>query len=286
MTLTTEMSSSMTTTTSRLRRAAREVNDLLQRTLASAGFQQPEAKISSQAQQYWTGARTAQWKSNSHWQDCGPFVGRDLWSEIGRRHLAMFERGVRTVDFSRPWGRAIEWGCGGGANAVHFAPRVREFIGVEVSAESLQECGRQVAATCDTPFRPVLVDVADPEAALDQIEGSCDIFICFYVFELIPTPEYGERILRIAHQLIAPGGLALIQIKYDTGRWRTKPRRRGYRRGLADMTTYPIASFWELARRSGLEPALVQLVPEDELDERYAYFLLSKPDVAAVTSGR
>ncbi|MEU0531253.1 hypothetical protein [Amycolatopsis tolypomycina] len=70
-----------------------------------------------------------------------------------------------------------------------------------------------------------------------------------------------------------PGGLALIQIKYDAGRRRTKPRRRAYRSGLAEMTTYPIDGFWQLAQRCGLTPQAVHLIPKNE---RYAYFFLLK----------
>lgn len=180
------------------------------------------------------------------------------------------------ADFDRSWKRVVEWGCGGDANAVHFAPRAEEFIGVDVSMEPLRECEKQVLAVCETPFRPIAIDVAEPEAAIAQVEGWCDVFVSFYVFELIPSPEYGERLLRIAAELLAPGGLALIQIKYDAGRWRTKPRRRAYRSGLAEMTTYPIDGFWQLAQRCGFVPQAVHLVPRNELDERYAYFFLLK----------
>lgn len=69
----------------------------------------------------------------------------------------------------------------------------------------------------------------------------------------------------------------MIQIKYDEGRFWTRPRRRAYRSGLADMTTYPISEFWQLAVTCGLRPESVELVPKNELDERYAYFLLSRP---------
>ena len=162
------------------------------------------------------------------------------------------------------------------ANAIHFAPRAREFIGVDISVDTMEECRRQVAAVCDTAFRPLLIDVKEPERAIDVVGGSCDVFLSFYVFELIPTPEYGERLLRVARELLAPGGLALIQIKYDDCRWGTKPRRRAYRSGLADMTTYPIASFWQIAARCGLKPESIELVPKNELNERYVYFLLSK----------
>jgi SAM-dependent methyltransferase len=267
---------SISSTTQNIRHIGGKAKALLPRMIATAGVRQSESRISADSQQYWNETSEARWASNSHWQSARVFAGSNLWSEIGRRHLAMFERGARMVEFGRPWGRVLEWGCGGGANAVHFAPRAREFIGVEVSADSLSECARQVGAVCDTPFTPVLIDVAEPEEALEKVGAPCDIFLCFYVFELLPTPEYGERILRIARQLLGPGGLALIQIKYDVGRWWTKPRRRAYESGLAEMTTYPIHTFWELVQKSGLTPQSIELVPKNELDERYAYFLLSR----------
>jgi SAM-dependent methyltransferase len=267
----------MSTFKDRAWQAGAKAEALLQRTLAAAGLKQAEAKISADSQEYWSESGSDRWKGDSHWRDAEAFDAGDLWSQIGARHLAMFERGARAVEFSRPWGRVVEWGCGGGANAAHFAPQAKEFIGVDLSAESLDECGRQVAAHSETEFRPVRIEVATPEKAVEEIGTGCDIFLCFYVFELIPTPEYGERLLRIARDLLASGGLALIQIKYDEGRFWTRPRRRNYRSGVAEMTTYPIAEFWKLAELNGLKPESVELVPQNELDSRYAYFLLSKP---------
>lgn len=42
------------------------------------------------------------------------------------------------------------------------------------------------------------------------------------------------------------------------------------------MTTCPILFFWQLAENSGFTPQMIHLVPRNQLDERYAYFLLSK----------
>lgn len=259
----------------RVRQVGGRAEELLQRTLSRVGLVQPESRISADAQEYWSDSGGARWKANSHWRDAPVFDdGGDLWSLLGRRHLEMFRRGIRLTGFDRPWDRVVEWGCGGGANAVHFARPAKEFVGVDVSADSLAECARQVAAHCDTPFRPVHVEVGSPEAVVDEI-GLCDVFLCCYVFELIPTPEYGERLLRIAAQLLRPGGLALIQVKYHDGGFWTRSRRRAYRSGVAGMTTYSIAEFWELVSLCGLRPESVELVPENELDRRYAYFLIS-----------
>lgn len=251
----------------------------LLRVLQSVGVRQPDAAIEADAQRYWTEPHQGR---GSHWESTARFAEGDLWTRIGLRHLGMLRRAARTLDAGPALGRAVEWGCGGGANAAQIAPLAREFVGVDVSADSLRECARQVNARCDTPFQPVLVDVPNPETALRDITVPCDVFLCVYVFELIPSPAYGERILRIARELLAPGGLALVQIKYDTGSWRTRPRRLSYRFSPGNTTTYPIHSFWQLAERCGLEPRYIELVPEDELDERYAYFVMVKPDVPVV----
>lgn len=260
------------------KRLAVRGRELLLRTLVTVGFRQSESRIAADSQRYWARTDGKRWAANSHWRAAPEFGDGELWSRIGREHLELFERGARMAGFTRPWDRIVEWGCGGGANAVHFAPRAKEFIGVDISLETLDECTKQVAAVCGTPFQAVPIDVAHPEKATGLISGQCDIFLCLYVFELLPTPEYGARILRIARELLAPGGLALIQVKYDDGRWSTGPRRRSYTTAVAEMTTYPIPTFWQLAENCGFTPEMVHLVPKNELDERYAYFLLSKPD--------
>jgi hypothetical protein len=158
-----------------------------------------------------------------------------------------------------------------------FAPRCDEFIGVDVAeAATLAECARQVAEVCNTPFIPVLVKIPDPEAAVRMISPKCDLFLCFYVLELVPSQEYGLRLPRIAHDVLTDDGLALVQIKYSTRSWRTLPRRRHYRAHLADMTTYPIDEFWVAAERCGLRPEAVHIVPKNALDEHYAYFLMTR----------
>ncbi|SFB56754.1 Methyltransferase domain-containing protein [Amycolatopsis marina] len=265
----------MTASTSHLKRWARTTESVLQRTLTAIGLSQSTARIAADSQAYWTSSHGKRWMANSHWREAPIFDDNDLWIRMGMQHLGMVERSAWAARSGRPWRRVVDWGCGGGANAAAFAPHTGELVGVDISAETVAECGRQVALVCDTPFRGVTVDVAEPETAMVDI-GSCDVFLCLYVFELIPTPEYGVRLLHIARDLLTPGGLALIQIKYDDGRWLSRPRRREYRRELAGMTTYRIPAFWQLVERCGLTPVSIELVPRNELDERYAYFVIRK----------
>jgi hypothetical protein len=250
--------------------------DIVNRALTSVGVVDSETTLIRDAQEYWRTTSSDRWKCDSHWREASVFADGDLWTEVGRRHLEMFERLARVPGSPHRFRSIIEWGCGGGANAVHFAPRSSSFVGVDISQESLDECARQVARTTSTTFQSILIDAGNPEAALEQLTEPCDLFTSFYVFELITSQEYGARLLRIARRALVDNGLAFIQIKYDIGSWRTRSRRRAYQSGLADMTTYRIEAFWSLAQECGLEPEVVYLVPRNELDERYAYFLLSK----------
>lgn len=230
------------------------------------------ARLGRDSADYWNDPTEAAWRSNSHWRDGIP----DAWESVGRDHLQLFERLARVQDQPPRWGRVIEWGAGGGANAVHFAPRADEFVAVDVAHDSLLECARQVAAACDTPITGVHVDVGTPETVLSSVSpGSCDLFLCLYVLELVPTREYAMRLMSLASDLLADGGLAFVQFKYADRKQR-RPRR-AYARNLAAMTDFDIADFWIDAERAGLRAQVIHLVPQNALDSRYAYALLSRP---------
>lgn len=238
------------------------------------GWHESEAKLTRDAQAYWDAPPPGQRETFAHWRD--GFGEDGTWQSIGRENLAALDRLAPAAGFDGKLRRVVEWGCGGGANAVHFGTRCDTFYGVDITSHTLAECDRQMtAAGLGSKFHGVQIDAATPESALDAIDGGCDAFVSFYVFELFPTPKYGERILKIARRLLRPGGIALIHVKYETG-LATRSRRWGYKLGVASMTSYRIDEFWQLAATCGLAPQAVALVPRQPLvgDERYAYFAL------------
>jgi SAM-dependent methyltransferase len=254
-------------------RAKMAVRDTLDQTLTRLGFAEPPERLTAAAQSYWTGRDGETWSADSHWRNG---LSPDDWQAIGADHWRLWESFSRSAGVTTSPHRIVEWGCGGGANAVAFAPHAAEYVAADIVPESVAECRRQVAEVCDTAFTGVVVDAAAPEVSARDIEP-CDLFLCLYVLELVPTPEYGLGILRIAADLLAPGGLAMVQIKYRTN-WRTAPRRRRYKGSTAaSMTSYRIDEFWKAATDCGLRPQLVHLVPKNSVDERYAYFLLAGP---------
>jgi methylase of polypeptide subunit release factors len=243
------------------------------------GLRQSERKICMDAQKFWSDSGQEKFRSDSHWRG-EKGLPDEVWLKLGAVHLSLFQDYAGMMGIRRPLQRVIEWGCGGGANAIHFAAETEEFVGVDVSEASLRECAKTLDDTIGYDrFVPILVDVARPEDGLEALSGRCDLFLCTYVFELLPSPEYGERLLKLALHLLRPGGMALVQIKYETKDARTRPRRWDYRSYMANMTTYSIDVFWQLSQRAGFTPKAVTLRPKDELtgDERYAYFILEKP---------
>ena len=259
-----------------LRRYTTRVRLWVLRAAQWLGISQSEAAVTQAATRYWSGEPGGQFRRDSHWQ--GTLEEAD-WLELGRQHLELFHSFAGLLGVERPVQRVVEWGCGGGANAVHFAQEAEAFVGVDVSQASLDECARQLErAGLGERFQPVLIDLEHPERATAQIE-TCDLYLCTYVFELIPGPEYAERLLAIARDLLRPGGAAVVQVKYATNNWRTRPHNLAYRLNAANTTTFRIEAFWQMAEAAGLEPKAVTLVPQQPLinDERYAYFLLVRP---------
>jgi cyclopropane fatty-acyl-phospholipid synthase-like methyltransferase len=242
------------------------------------GYRESETKLIGDSQAYWNDPTDQSLKQNSHWRGIGIFADDSRWLALGREHLQFYEEFARAVGLNHSLKGIVEWGCGGGTNAVHFGRLADEFYGIDISASSLEECGRQMTAAGLHNFTPVLIDAADPEAVLGRMQRSFDLFISTYVFELLPTQEYGIRILRIAHELLATGGMALIQIKYSESDARTQSRAWAYAKNLALNATYRIEEFWQAAQQCGFTPRMVTLQPQQPLvnDRNYAYFFLQK----------
>lgn len=243
------------------------------------GVEEPEEKIISDSQKFWADSSHEKYAQNSHWRGGGIFADESKWLAMGEEHLRFFEACAEMVNFRRPMTRIVEWGCGGGMNAVRFAPLANEFCGIDISQPSLDECARQMKLAGLNNFAPVLLEASDPDAVLQRVAGQSDLFLCTYVFEILPSPEYGFRLLKLANQLLVPGGMAIVQVKYADD-WTTISRTWNYAKNISWNATYRIEEFWKKAQDCGFMPQFVKLVPRQEQinDRNYAYFFLLKPD--------
>jgi SAM-dependent methyltransferase len=243
-----------------------------------SGLTEPEKKIVSDAQQYWSGEPEIRLEQNAHWRGSGIFTDDKRWLALGLEHLRLYEEFIKLTTLTSPLKAIVEWGCGGGANAIHLAPKTEKYYGVDISAATLAECSKQLEGAGLPNFVPVLINAAEPEKVTSLIPAASDLFLSTYVFECFPSQEHGLRVLKLAYDLLRPQGMAIIQIKYSTADWKTKPISWNYQRNLGSMTTYRIEKFWDAAKECGFTPKAVTLVTKQPLvtDERYAYFILLK----------
>ena len=238
-----------------------------------------QSKLERDAQEFWTRQPKQQSSFWWHLRGSDPFVDDQLWLDIGKKHVNMYIDAARMVGFERPVETIVDWGCGGGANAIHFGAECKTLYGIDVSQDALDESVKQMQASqpqCN--YVPIKIDVPDPESVLGKIPAGIDMFYCLYVWEVFPSQAYGQRILEIARKLLKPGGLGYVQIKYEKDVW-TRSRRWGYTRGVANMTRYRVDQFWELIQAAGLQPRHLVLIPKphEVPDFDYAYYFFQKP---------
>lgn len=243
-------------------------------------YYESENKLARDAHEYWNQnySKVPQIAQDAHWKDKGIFEDGQRWLLLGKEHLDLILSHSELLNFRLPVKHIVEWGCGGGANAIHFAPFTEKFIGIDISQESLDECYNQLLENGHDNFHPILINASTPKSILSEPVNEVDLFICTYVYELLPSPAYGLTVLKLANNMLRNKGVAFIQIRYNDGRKELKSKKWGYKITPYNMTTYTIEEFWENSKELGFEPVSVFLKPNQPLvnDQCYAYFFLKK----------
>jgi 2-polyprenyl-3-methyl-5-hydroxy-6-metoxy-1,4-benzoquinol methylase len=238
-----------------------------------------EDKLASDNQKYWNrDYSNPDLAQDAHWKNKGKFEDHQRWLNLGKEHLDLILKYSSVLNFQLPVKQIVEWGCGGGANAVHFAPMTDKFIGIDITSESLDECNKQILECGFNNFHPILIDASDPESVLNKQISEVDLFICTYVFELFPSPAYGLTVLKLAYKMLKNEGIAFIHIRYNDSKKGLKPKRWGYKLHPYVMTSYSIEEFWNNSKEYGFEPLGIYLMPYQPLvnDNYYAYYFLKK----------
>jgi len=262
-----------------LRRAKKYVKKFQSQLRNKLHYYDSESKLALDAQEYWRQDYTKEnLAQDAHWKDKGIFRDTERWLSLGKEHIELIMKYASVYNIQFPVKKIVEWGCGGGANAVHFAKYTNEFIGIDITQESLTECKSQLDEIGFNNFRPVFIDLQTPEFIRDCNVLDIDIFLCLYVYETFPSPAYGLKILELAYHMLKRNGMAFIQIKYYDGYKKLKPRRSGYRSNPYWMTTYTLEEFWNRSSEIGFTPLGIYLKPHQPLvrDSNYAYYFLRK----------
>jgi hypothetical protein len=233
---------------------------------------QSERKRICDCAAYWArSGEDSQTKDLAHWLGEGRWSDEIRWSQIGERHFSMYKM-LCTLKGRRPVQTMVEWGPGGGANAVRFSIEVARIYGVDVSDANLRECERQLRKRGFSGFEPCLIPAEQPEKALEYISSPVDLFLSTAVYQHFPSKGYGVRVTEIASHLLVQDGLCIIQVRYDDKKNVFRTKVRNYFRNAISFTSYSIAEFWGVLCEAGLEPLCVSLEPR----VNYAYFLAVK----------
>lgn len=242
------------------------------------GHQEDHSSLGQQSSNFWNDFSRPELAHEAHWRGHGPFADDTVWLKLGRDHLALLQRVLGSAGQAKQHAQVVEWGCGGGMNAVHFARGAHTYWGVDIARTSLDECARQMQREGLPGFRPVLVDVNQPRAVLQHITAPCDLFICTYVMELMPTEAHALEVLGLAYELLAPGGHALIHIRTTGGALTARSRPWDYAKNMAQNVRFKVADFSAACRAQGFKVlAIEQQAAVPELQESdYAFLVLQR----------
>ena len=133
---------------------------------------QPLEVVADDAKEYWSGSETAvDQRDMSHWLGEGRWADEAGWRRIGEEHFELYRTLLKLAGRTEPIRTMMEWGQGGGANAIRFANDVSTYIGVDISEPNLKECARQLESRGHHNFRGILIDASKPEGFLAECDG-------------------------------------------------------------------------------------------------------------------
>ncbi len=221
-------------------------------------------------------------RDQSHWCGAGRWQ-RERWMEHGEFNRRLLEdRFRRFATFPFPQspgdGRALEWGCGGGALTRVLCERFARVYGVEISDATLDECSRQMQRLGHRNLEGVLIPAEDPEAVRNAVPaGSLDFILSVAVLQHFPSRAYTARVLRVMAELLRNGAFAFLQMRYSDGadRYRAREGEGSYAAHVITMTSFPFEEFRELLEDAGL--AVLEAARDlDGKDENHGYFFVRR----------
>lgn len=216
-------------------------------------------------------------KERSHWRGVGRYGDDRVWRSIGRRTLREFRTLRRMLDLPPPELRSVnclEWGPGGGSNLVALLPYCINYTGVDIAEANLDEANRQALEAGFDGFQPIHL-VSSPHVEVRRLRHEVDLFVSTAVFQHFPSTEYGREVLSAVSRVMAPGGLGIVQIRFDNGNQKFASKDLSeYREHYLTATSFPIDEFWDLLSETGFVPEACRNI---RTDVNYVTYLFQKP---------
>lgn len=137
------------------------------------------------------------WYDSSSYFDAGTGHLTDLQSTFQRYRID----NVLAIATPGPDDRVVDLGCGWGTFEWVLGGKVREIVGVDFSARSVEICNQRLAEEGTPGVSFVQADAGDTGLAA----GSFDLVICADLFEHL-YPADSARVAQEAYRLLRPGG--------------------------------------------------------------------------------
>jgi len=139
-------------------------------------------------------------------------TARAKFFESGEKHIDTMLSIIRErLDPSFAPARAIDFGCGVGRLLIPLAARCTEVTGVDVSPSMLAEARRNCDAVGAKNVR-----LLQGDDDLSTVTGSFDFVHSYIVLQHIPV-ERGERLVAKLASILAPGGVGMFHVTYESG---------------------------------------------------------------------
>lgn len=234
---------------------------------------QSENQITKDADTYWNASSEADdVQDMSHWLGRGRWEDERLWRSVGEDHYDLIRRQAIAHDLPVQGQTMLEWGPGGGANLVTFAKHYSQCYTVDLSKPNLEECNRRLVSEGHAPAEAIHIDPEQPEVVREKLGSILDLFLCTAVYQHMPSREYGLRINQIAYDLLKPGGLALIQTRFDDGNRKYKSKQKDYKQQVTFFTSYTLEEFWRHLETLGFDCLSLTLKTQNN----YAFYFAQK----------
>jgi len=145
-------------------------------------------KIESDTYDFWNNSESdAKLRDLSHLKGQGRWADLDEWYKIGTKHLNMLDNVSKYLNRNEPINYILEWGTGGGANAVHFCQNIEKYYGVDISEYNLKQCRTELENNGYNNFIPIKIDVDNPESCLKFLDQKIDFFLSTAVYQHFPS---------------------------------------------------------------------------------------------------
>ncbi len=245
-----------------------------------------ETNISEAATVWNASATNGQVRDLSHWRGQGRWANDQAWLELGRNSFQHFVAVLRVfipelAAQLEGWsgeeplfpGTMLEWGPGGGSNVLALAPLFDRYYGVDISEPNLTEASRQAAGSGIDGFIPVHLE-GIPANIEAHIQQPVDLFLSTAVFQHFPSKQYGVDVLETIWNVMAPGALGMVQIRYDDGREQYLPKDGDYASQYVTYTSYGLHEFRQILEDENFEVMDIRIVNPNV---NYAMYAFRKP---------